>query len=128
MKAQGHGNIVNITSLLGQRGYTRSGDTVYGVSKGALESLTEYAASELKEYGINVNSAYPGVMVNTEFFDYLTQPEREALEKPSILNDLVFTLCSLTPGDLTGKSFSAQTWKDDPVLKEIFRSLTGFTG
>jgi NAD(P)-dependent dehydrogenase (short-subunit alcohol dehydrogenase family) len=121
MIKQGGGNIVNITSLLGQRGYTRIGDTAYGVSKAALEALTEYAASELKDFRINVNSAYPGAMVNTGFFDYLSEEDRRGLESPEIMNELVYVLCSLEPHELTGRSLCAKTWKDDPGLIELYR-------
>jgi 3-oxoacyl-[acyl-carrier protein] reductase len=88
MKEQGAGNIVNITSLLGQRGYTFVGGTAYGVSKAALEALTEYASEEFKEFKINVNSAYPGVMVNTGFFDWMDEAEKNKLASPLIMNEL----------------------------------------
>ncbi len=120
MKRQGRGNIVNITSLLGQRGFTWAGNTAYGVSKAALEALTAYAADELKEFGINVNSAYPGVMVDTGFFDYLDEVERKKLASPVILNELVYVLCCLGPSELSGKSFCVKDWKQDPELKAFY--------
>ncbi|HUT65118.1 MAG TPA: SDR family oxidoreductase [Spirochaetota bacterium] len=123
MKKQGYGNIVNITSLLGQRGYTRVGDTAYGVSKAAVEALTEYTAGELEGTGININSLYPGAMVNTGFFDYLEENEREKLENPAILNELSYMLCSISPGELTGGSFSFQNWKENPEFKKLSRNL-----
>lgn len=126
MKKQGGGNMVNITSLLGQRGYTRVGDTAYGVSKAALEALTEYASSELKDLRINVNSTYPGVMVNTGFFDYLSEEDRRGLESPEIMDELVYVLSSLEPGELTGRSLCAKTWKDDPGLMELYRKYIKF--
>lgn len=119
MKKQGHGNIVNITSLLGQRGHVRVGDTAYGVSKAAIEALTEYAAGELDGTGININALYPGAMVNTGFFDYLEENERAKLESPEILNKLAYMLCCLSPGELSGRSFSFQNWKKNPELKKI---------
>lgn len=121
MKEQRWGNIVNITSLLGQRGYTRVGDTAYGVSKAALEALTKYASAELKEFKINVNSAYPGVMVNTGFFDYLDEEERKKLASPLIMNELVYVLCCLEPADPTGRSICVQNWKDDPELSVLYK-------
>jgi len=118
---QGWGNIVNITSLLGQRGYTRVGEAAYGISKAALEALTEYGAAELAGSNINVNSAYPGVMVNTGFFDYLNEDEREGLASPKIMNELVYLLCGLEPGELTGKSICVQNWKELPELRVLFQ-------
>jgi len=113
------GNIVNITSLLGQPNQVRIGDTAYGVSKLAVEGLTRYAAAELGPYDVNVNSAYPAAMVNSGFFDYLTQEEKEKLKPPSVLNELVYVLSSLEPGELTGTSIGANTWREDPALSGI---------
>lgn len=121
MNERGGGNIVNITSLLGQRGHPRAGDAAYGVSKAALEALTEYACCELIDEKINVNSAYPGAMVNTGFFDYLNEEERKGLERPEIMNELVYVLCSLEPGELSGRSLCAQTWKEDRKLMDLYR-------
>ncbi len=120
MKNSG-GNIVNITSLLAQRGYARAGVAAYGISKAALEALTEYAAIELGEGGINVNSAFPGVMVNTGFFDHLEEQERVKLADPAIMNELVYILCCLEPGSLTGRSFSYQNWKKIPELSRLYQ-------
>ena len=119
MKEQGYGNIVNVTSLLGQRTHISVGNAAYGVSKAAVEALTEYAAGELEGTGVNVNAAYPGAMVNTGFFDYLEKSEREKLERPTILNELVYVLCCLKPGELSGKSFSYQNWKQNPKLQKL---------
>jgi len=119
---QGYGNIVNVTSLLGQRNQTRIGDAAYGISKAAVEALTEYAASELSGSGININSAYPGAMVNTGFFNNIEKKEREKLQPPTIMNELVFVLCCLQPGELSGKSFSCQNWKQNLLLKSIYNN------
>jgi 3-oxoacyl-[acyl-carrier protein] reductase len=116
MKEQKGGNIVNITSLLGQKGYKWAGNTAYGVSKAALEALTVYAADEFKESRVNVNSVYPGVMVKTGFFDNLDDHEREKLADPSILNELVYVLCCLKPAELSGGSFCVKNWKQNPDL------------
>jgi 3-oxoacyl-[acyl-carrier protein] reductase len=121
MKEQGGGNIVNITSLLGQKGFKWAGNTAYGVSKAALEALTVYAADEFTESMVNVNSVYPGVMVNTGFFDNLDDYEREKLADPSILNELVYVLCCLKPAELSGGSFCVKNWKQNPDLKRLYR-------
>lgn len=121
MRKQGAGNIVNITSLLGQRGYARMGDAAYGISKAALEMLTECAALELAESHINVNSAYPGVKVHTGFFDDLDPDEKKELAEPGILNELVYLLCMLEPGELSGKSICVQNWKEASQLKSLSR-------
>ncbi len=116
MVSQGAGNIVNVTSLLAQRGQARAGDAPYGVSKAGVEALTEYAAVELKPFGINVNAVYPGVMVDTGFFDHLPPQERAKLARPTILNELVYLLANLAPGELTGVSICALKWRENPEL------------
>ncbi len=121
MKKTGGGNIVNITSLLGQKGYKWAGNSAYGISKAALEALTVYAADEFAGAGINVNSAYPGVMVNTGFFDNLDKKERVKLAAPSVLNELVYVLCCLKPAELSGGSFCVKNWKQAPELKGLYR-------
>ncbi len=127
-RRDGGGNIVNVTSLLAQRGHARAGTAAYGISKAAVEALNEYAAVELREKGINVNAVYPGVMVNTGFFEHLPEDEREKLEKPSVLNELVYLLCCLSPGELTGGSFNYQSWKQHPGLISLYRTYLGGTG
>jgi len=125
MVDQGYGNIINVTSLLAHRGHARVGDTPYGVSKAGVESLTEYAAVELKPHGINVNAVYPGVMVDTGFFDHLSPTERAKLAKPTILNDVVYLLANLPPGELTGASICALEWRADPRLTSLAKKYLG---
>lgn len=52
------GNIVNIGSICGSRGYT--GLSVYASSKGAIDAFTRSLARELGERNILVNSLAPG--------------------------------------------------------------------
>lgn len=127
MSKQRWGNIINITSLLAQRGHARVGDAPYGVSKAGVEALTEYAALEIGERGINVNSVYPGVMVNTGFFDYLAPEEREKLASPTILNEVVYVLANLAPGELTGASICAKEWRADLRLKILAKKYLPLT-
>jgi hypothetical protein len=58
-------------------------------------------------------------MVNTGFFDHLDEQERMKLADPNIMNELVYILCCLQPGELTGRSFSYQNWKKDPDLSRL---------
>jgi len=58
MREQGGGSIINMTSGAGQAGdITR---TAYGVSKAAIISLTQYAATQLSKEGIRCNAIAPG--------------------------------------------------------------------
>ena len=71
MRAQGHGRIVNLGSVLGKNGgNTRpwldaseqqaSGNVAYGVSKAGVHAMTAYLARELAGHGITVNAVAPG--------------------------------------------------------------------
>ncbi len=58
MRAQKQGSVINIGSVAGHRaGY---GALVYGVAKAAVIHLTRYAAMELGEDNVRVNSISPG--------------------------------------------------------------------
>jgi NAD(P)-dependent dehydrogenase (short-subunit alcohol dehydrogenase family) len=66
MKRQRSGSIINLTAGAGnltpQSNYP--GMLAYGISKAALNRLSLYMASELKAYGIAVNSLSPGVVAS----------------------------------------------------------------
>jgi NAD(P)-dependent dehydrogenase (short-subunit alcohol dehydrogenase family) len=58
MIAQGHGNIVNLSSTMGSRG--AAGASMYVASKHAVEGLTKAGALEGAAVGVRVNAVAPG--------------------------------------------------------------------
>jgi len=118
MMANRAGNIINITSLLGQKGMTRKGEAAYSASKFGIEGLTEVLAKELKEYGINANTLYPAAKVDTGFFDYLSPEERSKLEPPGIVVQPAIFLALQPPMGVTGESINAKRWRDEPAYRE----------
>ena len=71
MRAQAHGRIVNLGSVLGKNGgnprpwidpseQRASGNVAYGVSKAGVHAMTAYLARELASAGITVNAIAPG--------------------------------------------------------------------
>ncbi|MBE2276199.1 MAG: SDR family NAD(P)-dependent oxidoreductase [Rhodobacteraceae bacterium] len=58
MMLQGSGNICNISSICGSRGY--AGLSVYAGSKGYLDAMMRALAREVGEAGININCVAPG--------------------------------------------------------------------
>ena len=60
MLRQGHGSIVNISSIYGSRG--APGAALYTASKHAVEGLTQAAALEVADKGIRVNAIAPGLI------------------------------------------------------------------
>ena len=59
MAKGGGGSIINIASIVGQRG--NRGQLVYSATKGAVIALTRSAAKELAEKNIRVNAVAPGL-------------------------------------------------------------------
>jgi 3-oxoacyl-[acyl-carrier protein] reductase len=55
---QRDGVIVNISSMMGERGWT--GESNYAASKGAINAFTRCCAVELARFGIRVNAVLPG--------------------------------------------------------------------
>jgi 3-oxoacyl-[acyl-carrier protein] reductase len=55
---QREGAIVNISSVMGERGWT--GQANYSASKGAVNAFTRCAAIEFARFGIRVNAVLPG--------------------------------------------------------------------
>jgi len=69
MLAQGHGSIVNLSSVVGQIGV--AGASVYTASKHAVEGLTKSAALEAAAFGVRVNAVAPGP-IETGMLDRFT--------------------------------------------------------
>ena len=76
MASHGDGSIVNISSRTASAGVP--GMSIYGASKGALESLSRAAAVELAQQGIRVNVLAPGLTRTRMNEEWLAaQPDRE---------------------------------------------------
>jgi NAD(P)-dependent dehydrogenase (short-subunit alcohol dehydrogenase family) len=76
MQPQGGGSIINISSLVGQRGMP--GVSIYTASKHAVEGLTKVAALEGAAFGVRVNAVAPGP-IETGMLDRFTgNAERKA--------------------------------------------------
>ena len=103
------GNIINISSILGQRVAGRS--LPYAVSKAALIQMTKALALEWARHRIRVNALAPGYIetdLNRDFFateagDALIKriPQRR-LGKPGDLDGALLLLCSEASSYMTG--------------------------
>lgn len=65
LKKAGHGQIINVSSGMGQLSDMNGGSAAYRISKTALNAVTRILATELGKYHIHVNSVCPG-WVKTE--------------------------------------------------------------
>ncbi len=70
------GRIINISSVVGSTG--NPGQSVYGMTKAAIDNLTRTAALELAHYGILVNAVAPG-FIETAMTRVLAPEIREDL-------------------------------------------------
>ena len=60
MVGKGSGNIINVSSTAGPRGFPEA--PVYGATKAALDALTRAWAAEFGGSGVRVNSVAPGTI------------------------------------------------------------------
>jgi 3-oxoacyl-[acyl-carrier protein] reductase len=87
------GSIVNISSVVGLRGYR--GMAVYGATKGALDAMTRALARELGAWRIRVNSVAPGYL-STEMSSLLNEDQLRKIVRRTPLERLG------TPADVVG--------------------------
>ena len=115
MLAQGHGSIVNLSSIAGQVGV--AGASVYAASKFAVEGLTKSAALEGAAFGVRVNAVAPGP-VATDMLDRFVGrnetakagflrsiPAKRAATVDEIAETIVFIASAKAPY-LTGQSIA----------------------
>src|SRR5712664_537410 len=119
MLAQGHGNIVNLSSVLGRVGVP--GGSVYSASKHAVEGLTKSAALEAVAFGVRVNAVAPGP-VETEMLNRFTGsvdikaglvagvPAKRAGTPEEIAQTIVFLASDQAPF-ITGQSIAVDGGK-----------------
>ena len=109
MIRQKSGCIINISSIAGMHG--KSGLSIYGASKSAINTLTQSLATELKEYNIRVNAIAPG-MTETDLISgidsetiksTLANADISRLALPSEIADTAVFLASEMASYITGQ-------------------------
>jgi 3-oxoacyl-[acyl-carrier protein] reductase len=83
--SQAGGSIVNISSIIGVRGY--SGLTAYAATKGGIDAMTRALGRELGDRRIRVNSVAPGYL-ETEMTHGLDARQREQIVRRTPLGRL----------------------------------------
>jgi 3-oxoacyl-[acyl-carrier protein] reductase len=79
------GTIVNISSIIGLRGY--SGLAAYAATKGGLDAMTRALARELGGRGIRVNSVAPGYL-ETDMTHGLDNCQKDQIVRRTPMNRL----------------------------------------
>lgn len=108
---QDYGNIVNVSSTAGKRGF--EGGTAYVASKFALGGMTECWRSELRSHNIRVMQINPSE-VQTGFSANAGMGERQFNETKLIAEDIGQTICDLL--SLPDRGFIPETsvWATNP--------------
>lgn len=106
MLERNNGSIINVTSEAGNTGYAGWG--AYGISKFAVEGLTETWADELSHTNVRVNMVDPGEM-DTEMHRLAVPDCDYPLAKPEDVVDIFLYLASAKSEGMNGQRFEAQS-------------------
>ncbi len=109
--ARNRGNIVNISSSAGVRGF--AGGTAYSASKFALSSMTECWRAELRKHNIRVMQVNPSE-VQTEFVVSSGRPARAPSDRKLQAPDIAQTIVAML--ELPDRGFITETsvWATNP--------------
>jgi len=105
------GNIVNVASTAGQRGY--AGGTSYSSSKFALSGLTECWRAELRKHNIRVMQINPSE-VQTDFVAASGRPLRAFSERKLIAADIAHAIVSMLEMEDRGFVPELTVWATNP--------------
>jgi 3-oxoacyl-[acyl-carrier protein] reductase len=105
------GNIVNVASTAGQRGY--AGGTSYSSSKFALSGLTECWRAELRKHNIRVMQINPSE-VQTDFVAASGRPLRAHSERKLIAADVAQAIVSMLTIPDRGFTPEVTVWATNP--------------
>ena len=106
MLERNEGSIINVTSEAGHVGYAGWG--AYGISKFAIEGLTQTWADELSHTNVTVNMVDPGEM-DTEMHQLAVPDCDYPLAKPEDVVDIFLHLASDQAKGINGQRFEAQS-------------------
>lgn len=109
MRDEHSGHIINISSESALEHYVGNG--AYGVSKHALNALSEYIQRENQELGIRVDTICPGMVV-TEMSENLRGLNHEKCLQPEDIAELVLWLVTRRPNIKIGTPILIQTMEN----------------
>lgn len=112
MLTRGKGSVINVSSEAGRVGYAGWG--AYGISKFALEGLSQTWADEVDGTGVRVNTVDPGEMDTDMHREAVPDCDYE-LADPKDVVDVFLYLASDESGHINGQRFQAQTFQRKEV-------------
>ncbi|MBS4177938.1 SDR family oxidoreductase [Bacillus sp. FJAT-49731] len=105
MLVRNTGSIINVSSEAGKTGFAEWG--AYGISKFAVEGLTQTWADELQNTGVRINLVDPGEM-NTEMHEIAVPDCDYPLADPKDCVEVFLYLASEKSASIHGQRFEAQ--------------------
>ncbi|MCA1065557.1 SDR family oxidoreductase [Rossellomorea sp. AcN35-11] len=108
MISRGRGSVINITSEAGRTGFAEWG--AYGISKFAVEGMTQTWADELRGTGVRMNMVDPGEM-DTDMHEQAVPECDYPLAGPGDHLDVFLYLASDASLNENGSRFEAQGFK-----------------
>ena len=109
--AQQYGNIVNVSSSAGKRGY--AGGTAYAASKFALSGLTECWRAELRPSNVRVMQINPSE-VQTEFRGRSGRPTPSHSDRKLVAADIAQAIVSMLELEDRGFVTEVSVWATNP--------------
>jgi 3-oxoacyl-[acyl-carrier protein] reductase len=109
--SRSEGNIINIASTAGQRGY--AGGTAYSASKFALSGMTECWRAELRKSNVRVMQVNPSE-VQTNFVAASGRPLREPSERKLRGAEIAHAIVSMLEMDDRGFIPELTVWATNP--------------
>jgi NAD(P)-dependent dehydrogenase (short-subunit alcohol dehydrogenase family) len=106
------GSIINVTSEAGQTGFAEWGS--YGISKFAVEGLTETWADELEGSGVRINMVDPGEM-NTDMHQTAVPDCDYKLSDPNDLVEVFLYLASNESKNIQGQRLKAASFGKEEI-------------
>ncbi|MED3572594.1 SDR family oxidoreductase [Cytobacillus praedii] len=110
MLIRNKGRIFNLTSEAGKTGFAEWG--AYGISKFAVEGLTQTWADELQDTGVSISMVDPGEM-DTEMHRVAVPECDYELGDPNEVSKIFVTLALDETIELNGKRFEAQSYMQE---------------
>ena len=110
MLTRNKGRILNITSEAGNTGFAEWG--AYGISKFAVEGLTQTWADELSETGVSVCMIDPGEM-DTEMHEIAVPDCDYELRDPTDVANVFVSIATNESIELNGMRFEAQSFLNE---------------